>query len=366
MINENRLLQTFLDLVAIDSPSGQEEAISRDLARRFAELGGEVEHDEHWNLFARFPARYRNPPDCDAWLMLSAHMDTVGKDVGIKPVIRDGIIYSDGTTILGGDDKSGVAAILEVIRSLHEDGLPHPPLEAVISVGEEVGLRGAKQMDKGRLRARRGYVLDSGGPIGTIVTNAPSQDGLEAWVRGKTAHAGSEPEKGINAIVVASAAIAAMPLGRIDFETTANIGIIQGGVATNIVPDEVYVKGEARSRDDAKLAAQVAAMAAAFQDAAERFGAKVELKIKRSYTTFKLADDHPVVAAASDAARRLGYAPIIKGTGGGSDANIYAEHGIACAVLSTGMADVHTPQEHIAIADMVGAARLLQEIVADS
>ncbi len=359
MINEARLVQTFLDLVAIDSPSGQEETISKELARRFAGLGAEVEQDEHWNLIARFPA---NGSDED-WLMLSAHMDTVGKDVGIKPVIRDGVIYSDGTTILGSDDKSGVAAILEVIRSLKEDGLKHPPLEAVISVGEEVSLRGAKLLDKNKLRARRGYVLDAGGPIGTIITNAPSQDTLEVWVHGKTAHAGSEPEKGINAIVVASAAIAAMPLGRIDFETTANIGIIQGGVATNIVPDQVYVKGEARSRDDAKLAAQTAAMVGAFEDAAERYGARVEVKIQRSYTSFKLADDHPVVAAAADAARRLGYEPIIKGTGGGSDANIYAEHGIACAILSTGMADVHTPQEHIAIADMVGAARLLQEIV---
>lgn len=360
MINETRLVQTFLDLVAIDSPSGQEEAISRDLARRLADLGAEVEHDAYWNLAARFPAR-----NCDGdWLMLSAHMDTVGKDTGIKPVIREGVIYSDGTTILGGDDKSGVAAILEVLRSLAEDGLAHPRLEVVISVSEELGLRGAKQMDKSKLLSRRGYVLDSGGPIGTIVTNAPSQDGLEAWVHGKTAHAGSEPEKGVNAIVVASAAIAAMPLGRIDFETTANIGVIQGGVATNIVPDQVYIKGEARSRDDAKLAAQVAAMAAAFHDAAERYGAQVELKIKRSYTTFKLADDHPVVAAAACAAQRLGFQPIIRGTGGGSDANIYAEHGIACAVLSTGMAEVHTPNEYIAIADMVDAARLLQEIVA--
>lgn len=359
MINETRLLETFLALVAIDSPSGQEETISKDLARRFAELGGEVTQDEHWNLIARWPANGREGDP----LMLSAHMDTVGVDTGIKPVIRDGVIYSDGATILGGDDKSGVAAILEVIRSLQEDGAPYPPLEAVISVGEEVQLRGAKLLDKRKLQAKRGYVLDAGGPIGAIVTNAPSQESLEVWVHGKTAHAGSEPEKGVNAIAVASAAIAAMPLGRIDFETTANIGVIQGGVATNIVPDHVYVKGEARSRDDMKLAEQVAAMAAAFQTAAERYGAHVELKIKRAYTTFKLADDHPVVAAAADAARRLGLTPIIKSTGGGSDANIYAEHGIACAVLSTGMAEVHTPNEHIAIADMVGAAQLLQEIV---
>ena len=157
MINENRLVQTFLDLVAIDSPSGQEEAISKDLARRCAELGGAVEQDEHWNLIARWPQGQGD------WLLLSAHMDTVGKDIGIKPVIRDGVIYSDGTTILGGDDKSGVAAILEVIRSLHEAGLGHPPLEVVISVSEEVGLRGAKLLDKSKLTARRGYVLDAWG-----------------------------------------------------------------------------------------------------------------------------------------------------------------------------------------------------------
>lgn len=359
MINETHLVETFLALVAIDSPSGQEEAISKDLARRLAELGGAVETDEHWNLIARFPDGQGD------WLMLSAHMDTVGKDVGIRPVIRDGVIYSDGTTILGGDDKSGVAAILELLRSLAEDGLSHPPLEIVISVGEEVSLRGARLLDKSKLRARRGYVMDSGGPIGSIITSAPSQDALEVKVHGKTAHAGSEPENGINAILVASAAIAAMPLGRIDFETTANIGVIQGGVATNIVPDEVFIKGEARSRDNDKLAAQTAAMAFAFQDAAERYGARVELKIKRSYSTFKFTDDHPVVAAAAAAARRLGFTPAIHGTGGGSDANIYAESGIVCAVLSTGMADVHTPQEHIAIADMVDAARLLQEIVAE-
>lgn len=358
MINEQRLVKTFLELVAIDSPSGEEEAISKDLMRRFSELGGEVEADEHHNLIARFAGT-----NSGEWLMLSAHMDTVGKDRGIKPQIRDGIIYSDGTTILGGDDKSGVAAILEVIASVKEDNLPYPPLEAVISVSEEVGLMGARALDKARLRAKRGYILDTGGPSGVVITSAPSQDSLEVKVHGRTAHAGSEPEKGINAILVASQAIAAMPLGRIDPETTANIGLIQGGVATNIVPDYVFIKGEARSRNEEKLAAQTAAMALAFQEAAEQNGARVELKIKRMYTTYKLSDDHPVVAAAVAAIEKLGWAPILKGSGGGTDANIYAEHGIHCTVLSTGMAEVHTPNEHIAIADMANAARLVQEIV---
>ena len=358
MINEQRLVQTFLDLVRIDSPSGEEEAICRELVRRFEALGGVCETDAIHNLIARFEGT--RPGE---WIMLSAHMDTVGQDRGIKPQIRDGIIYSDGTTILGADDKSGVAAILEVIESLKENGAAHPPIEAVISVSEEVGLRGASEMDKSRIRSRRGYVLDSGGPSGVIITSAPSQDNLEVKVHGRTAHAGAEPENGINAIRVASEAIAAMPLGRIDEETTANIGVIHGGVATNIVPDQVHIKGEARSRDDAKLAQQTAAMAAAFQDAAERNGARVEFKIKRRYTTYKLTDDHPVVLAAADTIAKLGWAPLIKASGGGTDANIFAEHGIYCAILSTGMAEVHTPNEHIAIEDLVNAARLTQEIV---
>ena len=355
MINESRLIQTFLDLVAIDSPTGHEAAISQDLARRLAALGGAVERDEHGNLIGRWPGQ-------GDWLMLSAHMDTAGADTGIKPQIRDGVIYSDGTTILGSDDKSGVAAILETIQSLQEDGISHPPLEVVISVSEEVGLAGAKLLDKGKLLARRGYVLDAGGPIGTIVTSAPSQDALRITVFGKKAHAGSEPEKGINAIRVAAEAIAALPLGRIDAETTANIGVIEGGTATNIVPDEVHIRGEARSRNNEKLAAQVAAMAAAFQDAAERNSTRVEFKINRSYNAYKLTEETPVVAHAIAAARRLGFTPVLKASGGGADANIYAEHGITCAVISTGMAYVHTPHEHIAIADMVDATRWLAEI----
>ncbi len=359
MISEERLVRTFLDLVAIDSPSGEEAAISEELARRFAALGAtEVERDEYHNLIARFPGARAGE-----YLMLSAHMDTVGKDRGIKPQIRDGVIYSDGTTILGGDDKSGVAAILEVIRSLQEDGQTYPPLEAVISVSEEMGLAGARALDKGRLKARRGYVLDAGGPSGVVVTSTPSQDSLEVKVHGRTAHAGAEPKKGVNAIRVASEAIAAMPLGRIDPETTANIGVIQGGVATNIVPDYVYVKGEARSRDDAKLAAQTAAMAAAFQEAAE--------SLRRARRVQDQAHVHDLQAGRRPSRRgsrgcrdqELGWTPMIKASGGGTDANIYAEHGIHCAIISTGMSDVHTPNEHIAIADMVNAARLLQEIV---
>ncbi len=357
MINKQRVLQTFLDLVAIDSPSGHEQAIGEELMRRFTELGGQVARDEHGNVIARWPNGHGD------WLLLSAHMDTAGQDTGIKPQVREGIIYSDGTTILGGDDKSGVAAILEVLISLEEAKLPHPPLEVVISVGEEVGLLGARLLDKGKLHARQGYVLDAGGPIGTIAVSAPSQDSLAVTIIGKTAHAGSEPERGINAIRVASEAIAAMPLGRIDPETTANIGIVQGGTARNIVPERVCIVGEARSRNSARLEAQTAAMVHAFQEAAGRHGARAEIEVTRTYSGYCLTETTPVVAHAAAAARRLGLTPFYHNSGGGADANIYNAAGMSCAVLSTGMANVHTPQESIAISDIFNAARLLQEIV---
>lgn len=359
MINESRLVQTFLDLVVIDSPSGQEREVADELVRRFTALGGEVVRDVHHNLIARWPAT-RSQGD---WLMLSAHMDTVGTDVGIKPQIRDGIIYSDGTTILGGDDKSGVAVILEVIESLREDGAAHPPLEAVITVSEELGLVGAKLLDKSQLRARQGFILDAGGPLSDLVVSAPSQDKLHVTVHGRKAHAGAAPEKGINAIRVASEAIAAMPLGRIDEETTANIGVIHGGTATNIVPDEVEVRGEARSRNNEKLAQQTAAMIAAFDAAAERYGARVQVKLERSYNAYAVTAETPVVAQAMAALRGLDLTPALKASGGGTDGNIYAEHGTYCAIISSGMEDVHTNDEHIAIADMVACARLLQGIV---
>ena len=243
MINPDRLVNTFLDLVRIDSPSGQEAIIGRELQARLTALGLAAGIDEHGNVIARLDGDGVN------WLLLSAHMDTVGQDTGIQPIIRDGVISSDGTTILGGDDKSGVAAILETIAVLQEQRLSHPPLEVVITVGEEVGLLGAKLVDKSILRAKQGIVMDAGGPIGHIVISAPGQDSLQITVHGVAAHAGSEPEKGINAIRVAAEAIAAMPLGRIDFETTCNIGIIEGGTARNIVPDIVKITGEARSRD---------------------------------------------------------------------------------------------------------------------
>jgi len=361
LIDEDRLKNTFLELVAIDSPSGHEEAIGRDLMARLKALGLAVTRDASGNVIARLDGKGEG--ENEAPLLLSAHMDTVGTDTGFQPVIEEGIVRSDGTTILGADDKSGVAVILEMLSALIEEGAAHPPLEVVFTVSEEVGLAGSKALDVGQLRAREGIVLDAGGSVGTVVVSAPYQDKLFATVHGRAAHAGAEPERGVNAILVAAEGVAAMPLGRIDEETTSNVGVIRGGVATNIVPDRVELHCEARSRDEAKLVAQMGAMRAALQEAAARHGAEVDLQQERSYDGFKLPPQTPIVKRAVAAVEAMGLEPLLLPSGGGSDANVLAARGITTINLSTGMAEVHTVNEHIAVQDMTRSAELLLRMV---
>jgi len=356
MVNQDRLVSTFLELVQIDSPSGQEEEIARHLMAELRSLGLKVERDTTGNVIARLAGEGQP-------ILICAHLDTVEPGRGVRPVIEGGIIISDGTTILGADDKSGLAVILEVLRVLVERDLPHPPLEVALTVSEERGLRGAKGLDLTALRAQEGVVLDSGGEIGAIVVSAPSQERIRAVVHGKAAHAGVEPEKGINAILVAAEAIAAMPLGRIDEETTTNIGRIEGGTATNIVPDRVEIAGEARSRDEGKLKAQVQAMTEALKKAAKRHGARVEIDVQRSYSAFKLGEEVGIVRRAVAAAKTLGLTPALVPSGGGSDANILNAGGIATINISTGMEKVHTTEERIAVDDMVKCAEFLLAIL---
>jgi tripeptide aminopeptidase len=310
------------------------------------------------NLVARLPGKGRA-------IMLAAHMDTVMPGRGIKPVVRDGVVHSDGSTILGADDKAGVAVILEVLQAVVENSLPHPPLEVVITVQEESGLVGAKGLDLQRLTASMGVSLDAGGSPGTITVSAPSHNFVVATVHGKAAHAGTQPETGINAIAVAAHAIVDMPLGRIDEETTANIGTIQGGTAKNIVPDRVELAGEARSRNEAKLEAQTAKMVQAFQLAAQRYGAKVDVRVTHAYEAYVFSEAEEVVRRLMVACRAQGVQPVLVPTGGGSDANIFNAQGKQVVNLSVGMGGEHSTDEHIAVADMVICAQIVLRFVAD-
>jgi len=357
MIDRDRLLALFLDLVRISSPSGEEDEVSAYLQRKLQEMRLEVDADEAGNLYA-FVEGTGTP------LCLTAHMDTVTPCERVTPVVEDGVVRSDGTSILGADDKSGIAAIIEAVTCALESGGSHRPVDLLFTVEEESGLLGAKAVEVGRLRARMAIGLDAEGEQGTLVMSAPGQNSLRAVVHGRAAHAGVEPERGINAIRVAAEAIVAMPLGRIDEETTANIGVIAGGRATNIVPDEVVLRGEARSRDAQKLAQQTDAMVSALEGAAAAAGATVELDVQQAYESYRLDAQDPLIQLVTAAMRSLGLEPRPKATGGGSDANVLNTRGVRMVQISTGMREVHTLNESIPVADMAAAARLLLACIA--
>jgi len=297
-------------------------------------------------------------------------MDTVEPGKGVTAVLADGVFTSDGTTILGADDKSAIAILLEAIKTIQENDLPYAPLELVFTVCEEIGLLGAKHLDLDLITAKFGYALDATDTEG-IVTRAPSANRLEFKVHGKDAHAGAAPEKGINAISLASQAIAGLELGRIDYETTCNIGIIEGGTATNIVPNLVTVEGEVRSHDEEKLNRITNTMISSFQGVVDNYRGMtsdhglpgLETKIQKEFSRTNIPEDHPVVKLASSAADNLGRKMVTKTSGGGSDANIFFEKGIITGVLGTGMRDMHTVRESIRLDDMVCATELLIEII---
>jgi len=288
-----------------------------------------------------------------------------------QSVLSLDVIRSDGTTVLGGDDKSGVAVIVEVLRALREEGVPHGDLEVVFTICEEVGLLGAKHLDYGRLRAREGISLDSDGPE-EIIAEAPAACRLEFRVHGLAAHAGVRPEAGISAIRIAGEAIARMRLGRLDQESTANIGVIEGGKATNIITDFVLVKGEARSHDERKLARQVAHMQRRFQHSARRhrverdgqvIAGRVEETVSRDYPRLRLTPDLRIVRLIAEAGRRLGREIGVRRTGGGLDANIFNDRGITVATFGTGQHEIHTLNEYLNVPESLRAAELMLECI---
>ncbi|MBI3810724.1 MAG: M20/M25/M40 family metallo-hydrolase [Nitrospirae bacterium] len=374
MIQSERMIKTFTELVRIDSLSREEGKIARQLVGRLKKLGCRVRVDDAGkkvggntgNVIATFPGKKPGGP-----VLLSAHMDTVVPGRGIKPIIESDRIRTDGTTILGGDDKSGLAIILEVLAVLKERKIPHPTIEAVFTICEEAGLVGAKHLDIRSLKSRHGLVLDSC-PADSLFTRGPAADKMEFTVHGLASHAGVCPEEGISAIRVAAEAIARMRLGRIDAETTANLGLIEGGSAVNIVPDRVVIHGEARSHDELKLAAQSSHMAGCFREAADshrivkdgrEVRATVESKIARDYPRMNLGEDAPVVKWVMAAAKKLGVPIACRKTGGGCDANIFNGHGLNVANLGTGMREIHTVNEYLLLNEFQQTARVVLEML---
>jgi tripeptide aminopeptidase len=355
-VNPERLLDTFCTLVRIDNPSGNEAAMAAHLIERCTALGMQCEQDAMGNVIARL-AGAGTP------ILFSAHMDSVAPCIGKQPVVRDGVVYSAGDTVLGADDLAGVTAFLEGIQAAQESGLAHRAAELVLTVQEEVGLKGAHGLDYSRLHSKQGIAFDLNGPVGNICVGSPAHDTFTARIIGAAAHAGVEPEKGISAIQVAACAIAAMPLGRLDDETTANIGSIEGGKANNIVPDIVVIKGEARSRSLAKLDAQWAVMRQALEAAAARFGASVEIEYTRHYEASVLDADASIVQLVSRAVRAVGLEPELVVTGGGSDVSIISNKGIETANLSMGYNQIHSVNESIAVSEIDHAAQIVLNLL---
>lgn len=370
MVQEKRLVQQFIDLVTVDSESGHEGAISKVLKQCLIELGLTVTEDdaakvtghEANNLFAILEAT--EDAQDKPTILFTCHMDTVTPGVGIKPQIdADGYIRSDGTTILGSDDKAGIAALFEAIRVMKESGESHARVQVVITVGEESGLLGARAIDPARLEASYGYALDSNGDIGDIAVAAPTQAHVEIEFYGKSAHAGVSPEKGISAIQVAAKAVSEMNLGRIDEETTANIGRFEGGGPTNIVCDYVKLIAEARSIKQEKLDAQVENMKQAVEKAAQKYGATAKFHHNIVYPAYCHGDDSAVVRLASQAIKAIGATPRTFHSGGGSDANVFNGLGVPTVNLAVGYEHIHTTNEQIKVECLVQTSMLVVEIL---
>ncbi|MBU8910695.1 MAG: M20/M25/M40 family metallo-hydrolase [Desulfobacterales bacterium] len=370
MINSQRLAQRFQALVEIDSLSRQERDVALELEKILTAMGAKVCYDTAGEQVggncSNLVAKFKGSVDADP-IFLCGHMDTVGPGKGIKVRFKDGIFRSDGTTILGADDKSALAIILEVMDVIFENKIDYPPVEIIFTICEEIGLLGAKHFDYSLMDSKFGYILDSTDTHG-IVTKAPSANKITIKIYGKAAHAGAVPENGVNAIWIASKAIAGLKLGRIDEETTCNLGTIKGGVATNIVPDFVEICGEARSHDVEKLKRVTDSIVNAFQDTAEKFKddsdlPRIEAIVENDFPNTNILEDHKAIQLARKAADNLGIVLESKTIGGGADANIFFGKGIVAGVLGTGMTDVHTVNESIDIKDMEASAELVLEIL---
>ncbi|WP_077326847.1 M20/M25/M40 family metallo-hydrolase [Virgibacillus siamensis] len=370
VINKDRLIDEFFELVQIDSETKHETKIAEVLTKKFIDLGLEVTEDNSkdttghgaGNLICTLKGTKQ---DADP-IYFTSHMDTVVPGNGIKPSIDDGYIVSDGTTILGADDKAGLAAIFETIRTLKENNIEHGDIQFVITVGEESGLVGAKALDGSLLNAKYGYAIDSNGTVGDIIVAAPTQAKLFATVKGRTAHAGVAPEKGVSAITLTAKAIAKMPLGRIDEDTTANIGRFEGGKQTNIVCDHVEVLAEARSLIPDKMEEQVAKMKDAFETTAQELGGSADVEVTVMYPGFKQQDGDEVVEVAKRAAKKIGRESKLLKSGGGSDANVIAGLGIPTVNLAVGYEEIHTTNERIPVDELVKITEMVTAIVEEA
>ena len=367
-VNKERMLAEFKEVVAVPCHSLQERPVFKLLRGKLEALGFTVEEDDAGeklggncgNLWAFLPGNKAGATS----VLFSAHMDGCEPCGGTTVVQKDGYLYSDGTTILGGDDKSGVVGILEGVRMLVEENAEPGDIQILFTIAEEGGVNGSRCMDRSKLKAEVAYALDGEGAPGEVVIGAPGQYKWKISVHGKTAHGGVEPEKGINAIMIAAKALAEVErYGRIDEETTCNVGIIGGGVATNVVPDLVVIEGDVRSRNNDKLEAVREELVSTICNAVEKFGGKVTAEVEHKYSGFFIDTNSTVVKLAERACELYDLPLDITQTGGGSDANFFNTYGVPCVILGTGMKNVHTVDEFLKEEDLYNSALMVYGIL---
>ena len=368
MINNERLLETFFKLLKIKSPSRNERQIVDHVEQKLRKLDLKVYRDNCGKNFGsnagNIIAVYKSKNSSESMpIFLGAHLDTVKLDSDVTPIVKDGIITNKNKDcILGGDDKVAVAAILEALNIIVEKNISTGDIYIIFTISEEIGLLGAKHLNLNLVKANYGFVFDGDGDIGTIINEAPYHNSINAQFIGKAAHAGVEPEKGINSIKAASIAISNIKVGRIDSETTCNVGKINGGVAKNIVPENTNVEAEARSIKLEKLNKITEFIVNNFKKAANEYGAKVTYKVDREYDGFKISENEIPVKIAKLAIKKLGISSKIKSSGGGSDINIFNSKGKRAVNLSAGMENVHTSNEYVKIEQLEKLAKLIIEI----
>ena len=367
MLSKERLVENFINMVKVDSPSNGEANMAKWLVQYLKDRNIEVMVDEAnkfsggncGNIIAHIKGDSNEKPICFA-----AHMDQVAPCLGVKPVIDNNIIKSDGTTTLGADDKAGIAGILEALEEIIENKIPHREIYLLFTVCEEAGMMGAKGFNPENLPCKDVVILDAGGSIGVIAYKAPAQENIKVTFYGKKAHAGIEPEKGINAIVVASKAISNMHIGRIDEVTTSNIGKIEGGGATNIVTDEVCFTAEIRSHVNERLIEEIEHMKTCCEEAAKSMNATCQFENENAYPSFELSKDSYIFKLTEGATKKAGVEPIPMIIGGGSDANIMANLGYQSAIISIGMYNVHTVNEYLNIDELFAASKIVYNMMA--
>ena len=361
MIDSRRLLDTFLAILRIDSYHPNEDPVIDVLRPKLEGAGVRLSVDPHRNVLGFWPGSKERAGEEP--VLLCAHTDTVRPTPGMEPVIRDGAVHTDGSSVLGADDKAAVAAIVEAVEAIAAEGVPHPPVEVLFTVGEDVGHIGSKAFDVAAVRSRMAFVPDVDGPVGGIIMAGPTAESFHVTFHGRAAHAGTEPEEGRNALQMAARAIDRMQLGRVDGETTANAGVLTGGEAANIIPPEATLTVQVRSLDREKFRAHRDALVACCRQGAEAFGGTIDVESKGGTQGYRFGEDDPPVRRAEAAIRAAGLDPWRATTCGGSDANEFNAKGLPTVVISVGYVDIHTNQESMPIDELEKLAEVCRRLM---